>query len=281
MDPTSPNEADHAPPRSPPVEVRLVNTGEHACPYLPGRVANNRAFLAERIDPEIYHAFMDAGFRRSGRVVYQPACASCRACVPIRIPVALFKPSKSQRRCARRNADLVIEVSPVRATEEKFDLYHRYTLARHRRVDGAVSGEADEPDRESFETFLYHSPVDTIEFTYRDAAGRLLAVGICDVSQRSLSSVYFYFDPAQNRRCLGTYGALREITFAREANIPYYYLGYWIEPCRSMRYKAEFRPYELLHPDGQWRGADPLPEGARLLKNAGVPPLHGKESSGI
>ena len=236
----------------PPVEVRLVSTGEHACPYIPGRVASNRAFLAERIDPEIYHAFMDAGFRRSGRVVYQPACAGCRACVPIRVPVAQFTPSKSQRRCVRRNADLRLDVGPATATDEKFDLYRRYTTARHRGGEEGAD-QSDEPERESFESFLYHSPVDTIEFCYRDVAGRLLGVGICDVSARSLSSVYFYFDPAESRRGLGTFGAIQEIAFAREGAIPYYYLGYWIEPCRSMRYKSEFRPFELLHPDGQWR----------------------------
>jgi arginine-tRNA-protein transferase len=72
--------------------------------------------------------------------------------------------------------------------------------------------------------------------------------------------VYFYFEPAEAKRGLGTYGILREIGFAQGSGIPYYYLGYWIEPCRSMRYKAEFRPYELLHQDGQWRGLDPLQE---------------------
>jgi arginyl-tRNA--protein-N-Asp/Glu arginylyltransferase len=236
---------------APPVEVRLVNTGEHPCPYLPDRVASNRAFLAERIDPEIYHAFMDAGFRRSGRVVYQPACAACRACVPLRVLVEQFTPSKSQRRCARRNADLAMEVRPAEPTDEKFDLYRRYSVARHR-------GNEEPPDRESFESFPYRSPVDTLEFVYRDGTGRLLGVGICDVSRHALSSVYFYFEPAESRRGLGTYGALREIAFAQEAGIPYYYLGYWIEPCRSMRYKTEFRPFELLHPDGRWRGAEPL-----------------------
>ncbi len=246
--PIHPDDATGGRALTPPVQVRLVNTGEHACPYLPGRIASNRAFLAERIDPEIYHAFMDAGFRRSGRVVYQPACAGCRACVPIRVVVATFTPSKSQRRCDRRNADLLLDVSPAEPSDEKFDLYRRYTLARHRDGD-----DDPDPDRESFESFLYRSPVDTLEFAYRDADHRLLAVGICDVSRRSLSSVYFYFDPAESKRGLGTYGALREIAFAREATIPYYYLGYWIEPCRSMRYKAKFRPYELLHPDGRWR----------------------------
>jgi arginine-tRNA-protein transferase len=112
-------------------------------------------------------------------------------------------------------------------------------------------------------------------------AGKLLAVGICDVSRRALSSVYFYFDPAEYKRSLGTFGALREIAFAHDAGIPYYYLGYFIEPCRSMRYKAEFRPFELLHADGQWRvGVDPLQETVDP-SDRGVTPLHGEESSGI
>jgi leucyl-tRNA---protein transferase len=270
MDPSQPAHADAAHPLRPPVEVRLVNTGEHPCPYIPGRVASNRAFLAERIDPGIYHAFMDAGFRRSGRVVYQPSCASCRACVPIRVPVNTFRPSKSQRRCARRNDDLSLDVGPVRATDETFDLYCRYVVGRHR-------ANEEPPDRESFESFLCHSPVETVQFAYRDAADRLLAVGICDISRHSLSSVYFYFDPAEHKRGLGTYGALREIRFAQEAGIPYYYLGYYIEPCRSMRYKAEFRPFELLCPDGQWRGVEPLQEAVDP-SDRGDLPLHGEES---
>jgi arginine-tRNA-protein transferase len=245
--PIHPGEATGGRALTPPVQVRLVQTGEHACPYLPDRMASNRAFLAERIDPEIYHAFMDAGFRRSGRVVYQPSCTACQACVPIRVPVATFTPSKSQRRCARRNAELTLDVAAAKPTDEKFELYRRYATLRHGK------GEEETPDRESFESFLYDSPVDTLDFAYRDASGRLLAVGVCDVSRRSLSSVYFYFEPTETRRGLGTFGAMREIAFAREAGIPYYYLGYWIEPCRAMRYKADFRPYELLHPDGQWR----------------------------
>jgi len=236
------------PPLPPPVEVRLVTTGEHPCAYLPGRTARNRAFLAGRIGGGIYHAFMDAGFRRSGRMIYQPVCPACRACVPIRVPVDLFLPSKSQRRCARKNEDVSIAAAEPVATNEKYDLFRRYVLARH--------GDAM-AERESFESFLYESPVDTVEFTYRDRAGALLAVGICDVSAMSLSTVYFYFDPAASKRGLGTFGAVREIAFAREAGIPHYYLGFWVGGCRAMEYKREFEPSEFLHPDGTWRAQPP------------------------
>lgn len=234
------------PANPPPVPVELTVVPSHPCSYLPNRQATLRAFYAPRIDPGLYHGFLDASFRRSGSVIYQPICSGCRACVPVRIPVESFHPSKSQRRCSRRNADLTIRAAPLApATDEKYDLYRRYQAQRHR------SAESDA--RANFEDFLHRSPVDTVEFTYRDSRGTLLAVGICDLCDASLSSVYFYFDPAEPRRSLGTFGALHEIEFALKAGIPYYYLGYWVRDCRKMEYKAQFRPCQALFPDGCWR----------------------------
>jgi arginine-tRNA-protein transferase len=228
------------------VAVRLTVLGDHNCSYLPGRTARSRAFVVGReMSPQVYHAFMDAGFRRSGRLIYQPVCAGCRACLPLRVPVATFAPSKSQRRCWRRNADLQVSIDEPRSTDEKFELFRRYQRLWH--------GKADADDRQSFEEFLYDSPVQTVELCYRGRGGRLLAVGICDLSPRSLSSVYFYHEPAESRRGLGTFGALHEIAQARAAGIPYYYLGYWIKGCASMEYKSSFGPCEVLEADGVWR----------------------------
>jgi arginine-tRNA-protein transferase len=230
----------------PPVDVPMATPAPHPCPYLPDRQATLRAFYAPRMPPELYHQFQDAGFRRAGLVVYQPVCIGCRACKPIRIPVAEFKPGKSFRRCLRRNGDIKVSIDIPVLSEEKYDLYRRYLIARH-------AGKSDD-DAQSPEEFLYRSPVDTIEFTYRvGPTGRLAAVGICDVSTQSLSSVYFYFDPDESWRGLGNFGALMEIDFARQKQIPYWYLGYWVKGCRSMEYKADFRPHELLHTDGVWR----------------------------
>jgi arginine-tRNA-protein transferase len=165
--------------------------------------------------------------------------------MPIRVPVAEFTPNKSLRRCRRRNADLSLHIAPPRLTEEKLELYRRYQAERH-------DGTGDEP-AESLGDFLYSSPVLTLEFTYRDPRKRLLAVGICDVCSQSVSSVYFFFDPAESRRGLGNFGALAEIDYARDRGIPWWYVGYWVKGCRAMEYKSDFRPNELLHPDGRWR----------------------------
>ncbi|HET6246055.1 MAG TPA: arginyltransferase [Tepidisphaeraceae bacterium] len=247
MDESNESHACPFPAWHPPLNVRLTVLPEHPCAYLPGRMAQSRAFWVEGMPAKVYHDFMNAGFRRSGELVYQPICKGCRECLPIRVPIATFKPSKSQRRCFRQNQDVCVTAGRLESTDEKWELYQRYMQHWHK---------ADADDRAGFESFLYESPVDTLEFCYRDGSGKLLAVGICDMCDESLSSVYFYFDPAEAHRGLGTFGALYELNFARDQGIPYYYLGYWIDQCPSMRYKSMYRVHEILYPDNVWRAGN-------------------------
>ena len=231
----------------PPARLRvpLTQLGPHDCPYLPGRVARDRAFLTADLAPGAYHGLMDAGFRRSGGVVYQPTCRGCRACRPVRVGTGDFEMTKRLRRCRNRNADLSVTAGDLEPTREKFELYRRYQAVRH--------GEHDRLDWPSFVDFLYDSPVETVEFQHRDPAGRLLAVGICDACPRSLSSVYFYYDPLETRRGLGTFGVIEEIAWCRANGVPWYYLGFWVAGCAAMAYKATFRPCQILGTDGVWR----------------------------
>ena len=199
---------------------------------------------------DIHRLLLDGGFRRSGRVIYRPRCHGCRECVPIRVKVADFRPDKSQRRCWRANQDLQVTVAEPKLTEEKWELYARYVRKRH--------GEVADTSMGAMERFLYDSPTQSLEMMYRDSAGRLLAVGLCDEGADFLSTVYCYFDPAESRRSLGTFSALWEIQFAQSRAIGYYYMGYVIAECRAMRYKAAFRPFELLGEDGGWRSGEAL-----------------------
>ncbi len=237
----------HWPAIPPGIKVRLTLLAQNPCPYLPGRLSQSRAFLAHQMPAVVYQRLMDANFRRSGQLVYQPACSGCRECQQIRVPVETFKPSKSQRRCWKKNADLRVEQGPPLATDETFELYQRYQREWHHRTDEAATDA-----RAGFEQFLYQSPVPSVEFQYRDQSGRLLAVGICDLTPDALSSVYFYFDPADRSRGLGTFGALYELDYARQQQLPFYYLGFWVADCRAMRYKRNFRPCQLLRADGRW-----------------------------
>jgi len=235
----------HYPAPPPPVPVNLITAPPQPCPYLPDRLATLRAFYARQLDGRLYHRFMDTSFRRSGCVIYQPVCLNCRLCMPLRVPVRRFSPSKSQRRCWKRNQDLAVAIGDPTLTEEKCSLYQRYQCDRHY--------TEEQENLQMLSESLYTSPVPSVEFVYRTPDGRLMAVGICDLCDKALSSVYFFFDPSQRARGLGIFGALCEIEFAQRHGIEHYYLGYWVRGSRKMSYKSAFRPNEILCPDGQWR----------------------------
>ncbi len=221
----------------------LVKSDPHQCPYLPLQEAQEEIFRTGELHPELYHDFMDHGFRRSGEYFYRPACPDCRECSPIRIPCAEFKPTKSQRRIRNKNQDVEVSTSLPTFTEGKFRMYTDYLARQH--------GSALDCSRKEFRASLYSSPVHTLEFEYR-LNGRLIAVSIADISSRSLSSVYVYYDVDFSGRSLGTFSAVQEIFFCQRRHIPYYYLGFLVPDCPSMKYKARFRPHEILRGNLTW-----------------------------
>lgn len=213
------------------------------CPYLEGREARHQTLLASTCPPGLYSRLMDLNFRRLGPFVYRPACDECAECRQLRVPVATFRPSRSQRRCLGRNRDLSIAPGRPELTDEKLELYERYLRARH---DGQMTGS-----REELEGFLYVSGIETIEVCYR-LDGRLVAVGIADVEPRSLSAVYCYFDPERPARGLGTFNVLWLLREARRRGAGHVYLGYYVAGAPTMEYKAGYRPCEVLRADGTW-----------------------------
>lgn len=217
----------------------------HRCGYLPDRQARDIAFQVRRLPPGLYRSLMDLNFRRSGRIIYRPACEACRQCQAIRVPVAAFRPNRSQRRCLAANRDLTIGLCPPVPTPEKHALYRRYLRTRH----GGQMAET----WEAFRDFLYVSPVDTLEVVYR-RAGRLVGVGLLDFDGGSTSTVYCYFDP-EEPKALGTYNVLWTIAYCRALGIPWVYLGYYIADCGNMSYKLRFRPNQVLTADGDWASA--------------------------
>src|SRR6266850_3484998 len=80
-------------------------TASVPCPYVPGRAERKLIVeLAGRAAPAFYNELSRAGFRRSHRFAYRPACRACAACVPVRIAVERFAHSRSTRRVRNANA---------------------------------------------------------------------------------------------------------------------------------------------------------------------------------
>lgn len=216
------------------------------CGYLPGLQAIN-AVMDPMVVPDraLYSRLVDLGFRRSGPRIYRPACGSCTACIALRIPVASFRPNRSQRRVRRQHAGLrVIERDPV-FRQEHYELYRRYLEARH------PGGGMDETGPEDYLSFLACEGVDTRFFEF-GADGRCLVVAVVDVLANGLSAVYTFYEPELPGSSLGAYAVLWQIEAARRMGVDWLYLGYWVEACRKMNYKIRYQPCELFI-DGRWR----------------------------
>jgi arginine-tRNA-protein transferase len=222
----------------------LEPTPPAPCPYLPGRDSRLVLLRPRRFTPGLYHLFLDLNFRRLGHGVYRPQCDGCRECRQLRVDVERFRPSRVQRRCLKRNADIVATMGSPEATAEKHDVYRRYLATRH---DGQM-GDA----WEEFAEFLHQAPPFTREVVFR-ADGRLVGAGIVDVEPEVLSAVYFYFDPAFSARSPGTFNVLWLVEECRRRGCPWLYLGYYVAGSPRMIYKAGFHPHQILGDDGRWR----------------------------
>lgn len=217
------------------------------CPYLAGRDSRLVALRPNRLTPRLYELFLELNFRRLNDLVYRPQCDGCRECRQLRVDVDRFRPSRSQRRCLKRNAAVVAETAKPLPTEEKHALYSRYLSTRH---DGKMSGSWEE-----FLGFLHAAPAFTEEVLFR-AGSRLVGVGIYDATPQALSAVYFYFDPELEWRSPGTLNVLWLVEEARRRALPWLYLGYYVAGSSRMAYKGGFRPHELLADGGGWRRAE-------------------------
>jgi leucyl-tRNA---protein transferase len=228
------------------------------CPYLADRLERRLVTLLDGPDPDGLHDRLTvAGFRRSQALAYRPACPGCTACVPVRILVDRFQPTRGWRRIWRQNADLVAaERRPV-ATREQFALFQRYLESRHGASGMATMTWAD------FRAMIDDSPVASRLVEWRRPDRSLIAASLTDQTASGLSGVYKFFDPDHGKRSLGSLIILWHVARARELALPYVYLGYWIADSPKMAYKARFRPLEQLTPQG-WRPLPAIPTPAGM-----------------
>jgi len=224
-------------------------TAPAQCPYLEDE--RERKVFTHLVGPrasEMNDLLTQGGFRRSQNIAYRPACENCRACVSVRILAGEFEWHRSMRRTLSRNQDLISEERPAIASAEQYDLFRIYLDSRHQ-----LGGMAD-MTVDDYAVMVEETHVETRVFEYRiapsaeneDQNGELIAVALTDVMSDGLSMVYSFFNPAYEKRSLGSYMILDHVMRAQRMTLPYIYLGYWVKGSSKMDYKKRFQPQEHL-----------------------------------
>jgi leucyl-tRNA---protein transferase len=214
-------------------------TNPGPCPYLPGKT--ERKVFTELNGPhseELNDALGRIGFRRSQNVAYRPSCIDCKACISVRVLTDEFVPNATQRKIIKRNSDLVVSACRPWSTSEQYELLRRYLGQRH--PEGGMSN------------IEYRTPG---QF---GRPGELVGACLTDQQGDGLSMIYSFYDSeATGRPGLGNYIIMDHIIRARNAGLPYVYLGYWVQGAARMQYKIRYRPMERLGPEG-WERFEPV-----------------------
>ncbi len=217
---------------------------QSTCGYLPDRLASLEYEHVASMTPAEYQRRMLDGWRRFGMMLFRPACSGCRMCQPIRVPVATFRPDRSQKRTWKANQDVVeLRIGPPRVDAARLALYDRF---HEYQSDSKAWPRHPAKDEASYaESFVDH-PFPTEEWTYYHES-QLVGVGYVDALPASpardgwggatdsapptslweplpgcLSAIYFFYDPQHRHLSLGTYNVLRIVDEAARAACPMY-----------------------------------------------------------
>ncbi len=212
-----------------------------SCSYLPEQAASLEYRVMTDVDAVQLQALLMRGWRRFGPVYFRPACAGCGECVSLRLSLDRFVPTKSQRRALRRSHRFQVTLGPPQVDAERLDLYAAWHASREEERQWSPSPlSADE----YFQQFAFPHPA-AREIALREGR-RLVGLGLVDAMPRAWSLVYFFYHPDVARLSPGIANVMLGVAEARRRGIPHVYLGYRVEGCASMAYKAGFRPHELL-----------------------------------
>jgi arginine-tRNA-protein transferase len=220
------------------------------CGYLPDQRWSLEYEMVADLSAAEFAERLEQGWRRFGPMMFRPGCPACQACRPLRVDVARFRPNRSQKRAWRLNhKDITVRIIPPVVSRGRLELYDRFHEFQAEQKNWPLHAPKDVA---SYNESFVHNPSFTEEWDFF-LGNYLVGVGYVDRLPHSMSAIYFFYEPKIRDRSLGTFNVLALLRECARHNLPYLYLGYYVQGCRSLEYKGNFKPNQALDADGVWR----------------------------
>ncbi|KAI5951973.1 ATE1 [Candida jiufengensis] len=162
-----------------------------------------------------------------------------------------------------KSTNFKMKFEPSKFSREKYQLYKKYQINVH-------NDDPDEVSEVGFRRFLCDTPFPfeeingtkeewdnlNIQNWFKDKTNKvkrigpthvcyylndkLIAISILDFLPSGISSIYFIWDTDYAHLSLGVISSIYEILLCEKLGYRWYYLGYYVEDCDKMNYKANF-----------------------------------------
>ncbi len=212
------------------------------CSYYDDKICDIRYKYMESCTAEEQFNMLQRGWRRFGNMHFVPECKDCHECQTIRIDVKKYKFSKSERRIFNKNKNTKVYMQKPTVTLEHIELFNKY----HKNMQDKKNWNENNIDVDEYVKSYVNGAHEYGKELLYFIDDRLVAVALADVMNDALSSVYCYYDHDYEYLSLGKFSILAQLSIAKQSNIPYLYLGYWIKDHFSMGYKENYKPFEIL-----------------------------------
>ncbi len=213
------------------------------CSYLRDKEQITHYKIIDNCSSQSCQELIERGFRRFGKMYFRPICSSCNECQSIKIDVANFIFSKSQRRVMKKASAIKSYIQIPTITKEHITLFEKYHLYMKDKKGWDYQPTSAQHYYNSFVEGHGNFGQEILYF-YEN---KLIGVDLIDILQDGISSIYFYYDPDFTEYSLGKLSLYYQIMFAKKNHKKWIYLGYYVKDCSSLSYKAHYKPYLTLN----------------------------------
>jgi arginine-tRNA-protein transferase len=215
---------------------------EEKCSYLEGMKQTTHYKVIENCGSANSQALIERGYRRFGKMYFRPICSDCRECQSIKIDVANYTFSKSARRILKKAHNVKSYIQTPTMTQEHIALFKKYHLFMQDKKGWNYNEISPQHYYNSFVVGHENYGHEVLYFL----EGKLIGVDLIDILDDGISSIYFYYDPEYAYLSLGKFSLYNQIKYAQHTEKKWIYLGYYVQECPSLSYKAQYKPYLTL-----------------------------------